>query len=112
MNIHLISNNILAKVLGATVGGVVIERIATTYAQTLITVCGEILIACITGYCLIKVTQLKQHINSRMDELLRLTKDSARAEGVIEGKKEERANVAAIDKGIRDSKQKESIGQL
>jgi len=73
--------------------------------QTLITVIGEIAVACISGFCLIKVAQLKTHINSRMDELLKLTKENAHAEGMVEGKAKERADVAAVAKGIKDSRE-------
>lgn len=45
---------------------------------------GSVATACITGFCLIKVAQLKSHINSRMDELLDLTKKVAHAEGVAD----------------------------
>ena len=96
-----------AEICVATIGifGVALAEVVQTYTQTVITVFGEIVIACITGYCLIKVAQLKDHINSRMDELLKLTKAASKAEGVIEGRAAERATVAAVAKGIADSKQ-------
>ena len=100
MHLHLINAAPKYLVLGAICAAVAVEQLATTYTQTFITVMGEIAIACISGYCLIKVAQLKQHINSRMDDLLKLTKDAAKAEGVIEGKREEREDVAAVAKGI------------
>lgn len=61
------------------------EQIAVNNSQTLLTVLGEIIVAIISGFCLIKVAQLKTHINSRMDELLNLTRAAARAEGVVQG---------------------------
>jgi hypothetical protein len=74
----------------------------TSTTQAIIVVIGEILIACISGYCLIKVAQLKTHINSRMDELLDLTRKSARAEGMIEGATKERADAALVAKGSNE----------
>jgi len=84
-------------------GGILLMESATSYPQTFIVVIGEIIVACITGYCLIKVAQLKTHINSRMDELLELTAKNAKAEGIVEGKQVERAEVAAVAKGVADS---------
>jgi hypothetical protein len=102
MNMHLITVAPKYLIIGAIAGAVAVEQLATNYTQTFITVAGEIAIACISGYCLIKVAQLKSHINSRMDELLMLTKKDAHAEGVIEGKRKERAEVAVVTKGVAD----------
>ena len=106
MNLNLITVAPKYLIIGAIAGAVAVEQMATNYTQTFITVLGEIAIACISGYCLIKVAQLKSHINSRMDELIELTKKDAHAEGVIEGKQKERADVAAVAKGIADSEKK------
>ena len=73
-----------------TLGAATFEQLAQNNEQTLLIVGGEVVVACITGYCLVKVAQLKQHINSRMDELLDLTRASSRAEGVIEGRAQQK----------------------
>ena len=56
----------------------------------LIQTIGSIVIAIITGLCLIKVAQLKSHINSRMDDLLKLTSDASFAKGKLEGESDKR----------------------
>ena len=80
-------------------GAIANELLPPNSGQVILTELGQIVIACISGYCLVKVAQLKTHINSRMDELLKLTGDMARAEGVIEGVKNEKADAALIAKG-------------
>lgn len=52
---------------------------------TIILVCGQIIVATISGFCLIKVSQLKSHVNSRMDQLLKLTSEAGFAKGKTEG---------------------------
>ena len=68
-------------------------------SSSLISVLGEVAIAIISGFCLVKVAQLKSHINSRMDELLSLTRSQAKAEGVIEGVRDQKAKEAILAKG-------------
>ena len=72
--------------LGAAAGA----QLAASDTQTILIVGGEIIVSCITGFCLVKVAQLKTHINSRMDELLTLTKASAHAQGVKEGREQQK----------------------
>ena len=59
-------------------------------SSCLIQAIGSIVVAIITGLCLIKVAQLKTHINSRMDDLLKLTSDSSFAKGKLEGESDKR----------------------
>jgi hypothetical protein len=98
-HLELITNRTGELVAATGIGSAILMAQVASYGQTIITVSGEILIACITGYCLVKVGQLKTHINSRMDELLKLTANAARAEGMIEGKTKEQADVALVAKG-------------
>jgi len=58
----------------------------TPLISTGILVMGNVLIAIISGYSLVKVAQLKHHINSRMDQLLKTTSESEFAKGKIQGK--------------------------
>jgi hypothetical protein len=99
-NLPLITKGTVLLFGTACSGGVMLMEAATTYTQTFTIVSGEIIVACITGFCLVKVGQLKSHINSRMDELLRLTAETSRAAGIIEGKTKERAEVALFQKGV------------
>jgi hypothetical protein len=68
-------------------------------SSTVLEVSGQVVVACISGFCLFKVAQLKSHINSRMDDLLALTAKAAyqdgKADGAIKGKADERADVKA-----------------
>lgn len=98
--LELITNRTGELVAATGIGSAILLAQVASYGQTIITVSGEILIACITGYCLVKVGQLKTHINSRMDELIKLTEERAHASGIIEGKAKERADVALFEKGV------------
>ena len=62
--------------------------VLSTLAQTIIIVIGQIVVACIVAYSTIKIAQLKSHINSRMDNLLKITSDSEFAKGKLAGKLE------------------------
>ena len=77
--------------LGLTSQIIAVAVQTEAFTQTLTTALGQIIIACITGYCLFKVSQLKSHINSRMDQLLDLTRSEGRVEGRSEGRAEGRA---------------------
>lgn len=51
---------------------------------------GEIFICVLMIYLMQSVVSLKYHINSRMDQIVRLSEDIARAAGKVEGIREER----------------------
>jgi len=70
--------------------------------ELFIPVVGQILVAIITGFCLIKVAQLKSHINSRMDDLLRLTTDASFAKGKLQGEAEQKEKASIFAKGKAD----------
>jgi len=67
--------------------------------EIIIPVVGQVLVAIITGFCLIKVAQLKSHINSRMDDLLRLTTDASFAKGKLQGEAEQKEKASIFAKG-------------
>jgi hypothetical protein len=91
-------------IAAVTVLGAALEEIGFSNRQTIVLVIGQIIVAVITGYCLVKVAQLKTHIKSRMDDLLKLTKEASMAAGVIEGVRKERAEVALTAKASADAK--------
>jgi hypothetical protein len=70
--------------------------------ELFIPVVGQILVAIITGFCLIKVAQLKSHINSRMDDLLRLTTDASFAKGKLQGEADQKEKASIFAKGKAD----------
>lgn len=86
----------------------------TTIGATTVLVIGEVIAAAISGYCLIKVAQLKSHINSRMDDLLKLTSESEFAKGKIQGKREQKVEQKVEDEktlamnGAKSSRKKSS----
>jgi hypothetical protein len=78
----------------------------TSTIKAVIEAIAGVIIAIISAYNAIKTAQLKNHINSRMDELLKLTQDAAHAKGIIEGKETEKSDHAKLVAGIVESKDK------
>lgn len=64
--------------------------LSETFWSGVLQVVGQIVVAIVTGFCLWKVSQLKHHINSRMDELIALAKDVAYARGRLDGEASEK----------------------
>lgn len=71
------------------------DQSSVSITHDLIEAVGLLGVAAIGGYCAIKVGQLKEHVNSKLDKLLKLTEDAARAEGKIEGATQEKARADA-----------------
>lgn len=90
MHAHIFHGCKMVFVGVIALGAAAVGQLVANNEQTVLTVIGEIITASITGYCVVKVAQLKTHINSRMDQLIELTRVSSKAEGVIEGRAQQK----------------------
>lgn len=87
---------------------ILLSVISSELTSTALLVSGQVVVALISGYCLVKVSQLKSHINSRMDELLKLTSEAGFAKGKIEGKQDQKDQQAKDDQNKKSQKPKKS----